>query len=178
MYQRHNAIAKELAMIANSVGTAAQYNAPDGHAAGPSGVDGVYHDFRPGDLNLLSGDICIDVTIFSPLSVHTQKAAATHPGLMAAQQSHEKHKLYDPVISLHAKSFKVFAVDVAGFTNSEAIDIIRDLAVGYARTHEAAFSHAYSLMLRRVSFLIMKQFVLQIHSYQQHHYTHSVQSTS
>jgi hypothetical protein len=119
-------------------------------------------------LNDVADNNCIDVTLFSPLSVHTAKASAIHPGLMAAQESQVKHRLYDPVISLHSKSFKVFAVDVAGFTNNEAIDIVRHFAVAYARTHEAAFSHAYSILLRRVSFLIMKQLALQIHSYHDH----------
>ena len=62
-----------------------------------------------------------DVTIFSPpLLVHIPKARATHSGLMAAQKSQDnKHilLLYEPVISLLAMIFKVFVVDVAGFTN-------------------------------------------------------------
>ena len=66
-----------------------------------------------------------------------------------AQNHAGKIRLYDPVISLHTKSFKVFAVDVAGFTNSEAVDLVRRIAIAYARTHETAYSHAYSIMLRR-----------------------------
>ena len=51
---------------------------------------------------------------------------------------------------------------VAGFTNHEAILILKQLAGAYSRTQHIAYGHAYAIITRRVSFILMKQLALQL----------------
>ena len=167
MYSRHNAFALELCALAESVGITARYNAKEGHTAGFRGADAQqYVDFRPGDCVFMLPQqpiMCIDLTIGSPLSVaKSSKPEGQHPGLLMAQASIKKHRQYDKAIALHGKDFRVFAVDVAGFTNHEAILVLKQLAGAYGRTQHIAYSHAYAIITRRVSFILMKQLALQL----------------
>lgn len=166
-YQRHNAFAQELCVLADSVGITARYNAKEGHTAGFSGArQHQYADFRPGDLVFLDPRqpvLCIDLTIGSPLSEARRNSAdGNSPGLLMAKVSNKKHRQYDAAVALHGKTFKVFAVDVAGFTNMEAIHILKLLTGAYCRTHHITFSHAYTIITRRVSFILMKHLAHQL----------------
>jgi hypothetical protein len=167
-YQRHNLFAQELCGVAEAVGIMARYNAKEGHAAGFSGRNDhqQFSDFRPGDLVFMDPRqpiLCVDLTIGSPLSA--AKASTLDgmcPGLLMAKASQKKHRLYDDAVALHGKSFKVFAVDVAGFTNYEAIHILKQLAGAYCATNCIAYSHAYAIITRRVSFILMKHLAHQL----------------
>jgi len=166
-YQRHNAFAQELCVLAESVGIMARYNSKEGHTAGFSGAGHRhYADFRPGDFVLMDPRLpvmCVDLTIGSPLSeARSNKPEGNYPGLLMARASINKHRQYDAAVALHGKSFKVFAVDVAGFTNEEAIHLLKHFAGAYCRSQHIAYSHAYAIITRRVSFILMKHLAHQL----------------
>ena len=166
-YQRHNAFAQELCMLAESVGIMARYNAKEGHSSGFSGANSNhYANFRPGDCVFIDPRkpiLCIDLTIGSPLTTtRSNKPEGRGPGLLMAQAAAKKHRQYDNAVALHGKDFKVFAVDVAGFTNEEAKHILKQLTGAYCRTQHITYSHAFAIITRRVSFFLMKHLAYQL----------------
>ena len=76
---------------------------------------------------------------------------------MAAKAADKKHRYYDHAVSLDTKAFKAFAVDVTGFTDSDAVHLLRKIAGAYSVTHATAYSYALAIVLRRVSFVIMRE---------------------
>lgn len=169
-YLRHNGFVHELYALAESVGVVARINDKEGHTAGFRG-DGhhTYTDLRPGDLVFMDPRqpvLCIDVTIGSPLSTAwSSKPEGRSPGLLMAKASARKHRLYDEAVAIHGKAFKVFAVDVAGFSNAEAVHLLRYLAGAYCRSQHIDYSHAFSIITRRVSFILMKHLAHQLLSW-------------
>ena len=166
-YLRHNRFVHELCALAVNVGVVARINDEEGHTAGyRGGGQRAYTDLRPGDLvfmDPLQPVLCIDVTIGSPLSAAwSNKPEGRSPGLLMAKATAKKHRLYDAAVAIHGKAFKVFAVDVAGFSNTEAIHLLRYLTEAYCRSHHIAYSHAYSIITRRVSFVLMKHLAHQL----------------
>jgi hypothetical protein len=163
---RHNNVAAELVELGEIAGVRGVVNAKEGHTYGLSPTSHVSRDYRPGDLYLVDFSMCCDVAIVSPLSdAKSTKQAVRYPGLLIDEKEIVKHSLYDNVISLHAKAFKTFVADTAGFINKEAHDVLLLFSTVYARTRGIAFGHAHSIITRRASFIIMKQIALQVHSY-------------
>ena len=107
--------------------------------------------------------VLIDVTVVSPLAAsRLGSAELKYPGLMAAKAADKKHAYYDHAVSLDTKAFKAFAVDVAGFTDPDAVHLLRKIAGAYSVTHATAYSYALAIVLRRVSFVIMRELAQQL----------------
>lgn len=58
------------------------------------------------------------------------------------------------VVALYGKIFQVYATDVAGFTNNEAVSIRKLFARAYGRSHLITYGHAYAIV--RVSFTLIE----------------------
>ena len=165
LYARHNNICKQLCALANAAGLPTTYNATAAHTPGYNPRTGGYRNFRPGDLYMANENppLLIDVTVVSPLAAsRLGSAELKYPGLMAAKAADKKHAYYDHAVSLDTKAFKAFAVDVAGFTDPDAVHLLRKIAGAYSVTHATAYSYALAIVLRRVSFVIMRELAQQL----------------
>ena len=164
VYARHNEINRSIVDIATSAGLKAVYNAREGHTGVFDSATNTMHDFRPGDVTFpdLNPPLCVDGTIGSPFTISASESDIRLPGWFAEMSALAKHKKYDAAMSLHTKELLVFSVDVAGFANREAGEILRLIATSYAHTHATSFGHAYMIVCRRISFAVMKQLAHQL----------------
>lgn len=165
LYARHNNVCKQICALANAAGLPTTYNAAAAHTPGYNPRTGGHCNFRPGDLFMPNENppLLIDVTVVSPLAAsRLGSAELRYPGLMAANAADKKHHYYDHAVSLDTKAFKAFAVDVAGFTDSDAVHLLRKIAGAYSVTHATAYSYALAIVLRRVSFVIMRELAQQL----------------
>jgi len=155
-FNRHEILAEAVNALAASARFRPFRNAPV-TCLGVSNYGGTFH-FRPADV-LLQGDEegphCVDCTVVSPLGPgKSDSRSGKDLGRSAADAAEAKIKKHHQPCSDASRLFTPFSVDVCGFMDQDASDLLRRFAGRIGQQSGRGFRDALTLCRRRVSFAI------------------------